>query len=404
VINEGNWCIGIFLDLKKAFDTVQHDILLRKLSKYGINGIALDWFKSYLSDRSQCVDINGNMSEFKCILMSVLQGSSLGPILFLVFINDIFYCTNLNMCLFADDTNALAKGDNLMDLMDHVNLELNKIALWFKANKLVVNSSKTKYMIFRAKNRNINLNGKEIYMDFNEPNGIFRPELRINLTRVHNDADKNNQTYKLLGVAFDEYLSFNQQITQMQRKISRSLYLLNRSKNFLTKNALRMLYFATVHSHLMYCPIITSICSKTNMNKLFVLQKKAVHIITGSKVNDHTPPLFIEQAIMPLDMIIKQAKLKFMHSVKFNYCPKSFINVFVENRAEDHNYDLRNMQDFLVPRARIKHFKRIPIYTLPDKWNNCGDLQFYSNVTTFKITLYETLFREYAIFHNLTGE
>jgi hypothetical protein len=110
-------------------------------------------------------------------------------------------------------------------------------------------------------------------MDFNEPNGIFRPELRINLTRVHNDADKNNQTYKLLGVAFDEYLSFNQHISQMQRKISRSLYLLNRSKNFLTKNALRMLYFATVHSHLMYCPIITSICSKTNINKLFVLQK-----------------------------------------------------------------------------------------------------------------------------------
>jgi hypothetical protein len=93
-----------------------------------------------------------------------------------------------------------------------------------------------------------------------------------------------------------------------------------------------------------------------------------------------------------------------MHSVKFNYCPKSFIDVFVENRAEDRNYDLRNMHDFLVPRARIEHFKRIPIYTLPDEWNNCGDLQFYSNVTTFKITMYETLFREYAIFHNLTGE
>jgi hypothetical protein len=120
------------------------------------------------------------MSEFKRTLMSVLQGSSLGPILFLVFINDIYYCTNINMYLFADDTNALAKGDNLMDLMDHVNLEFKKIALWFKATKFVVNSSKTKYMIFRAKNRNINLNGKEIFMD-NEPNVIFRPELRINL-------------------------------------------------------------------------------------------------------------------------------------------------------------------------------------------------------------------------------
>jgi hypothetical protein len=273
-INEGNLCIGIFLDLKKAFDTVQHDILLKKLSKYGINGVALDWFKSYLSDRSQCVDINGTMSDFKRILMSVLQGSSLGPILFLVFINDIYLCTNLNMYLFADDTNALAKGENLTDLMDHVNSELKKIAVWFRANKLVVNSSKTKYMIFRTKNRNINLNGKDIFMDFNEPNGTLRPELKVKLMRVHNDADKENQTYKLLGVAFDKYLSFNQQLTHMHRKISRSLYLLNRSKNFLTKNALRMLYFATVHSHLMYCPIITGICSKTNINKLFLLPKK----------------------------------------------------------------------------------------------------------------------------------
>jgi hypothetical protein len=308
------------------------------------------------------------------------------------------------MYLFADDTNALAKGENLMDLMDYVNSELKKVAVWFKANKLVVNSSKTKYMIFRTKNRNINLNGKDIFMDFNEPNGIFRPELKVKLMRVHNDADKENQTYKLLGVAFDEYLSFNQQLIQMHRKISRSLYLLNRSKNFLTKNALRMLYFATVHSHLMYCPIITGICSKTNINKLFLLQKKAVRIITGSKFNEHTPPLFYEQSIMPLDMIIKQAKLKFMHSVKFNYCPKSFVHVFVENREEDRNYDLRNRQDFLVPRARIEHFKRMPIYTLPDEWNNCGDLQFYSNIATFKIMLYETLFREYAISNNLTGE
>jgi hypothetical protein len=146
-LNEGKWCIGIFLDFKKAFDTVQHDILLKKLNKYGVKGTALKWFKSYLSNRAQCVDINGTMSDFCDILMSVLQGSSLGPILFLCFINDIYLCTRLDMFLFADDSNALSKGDNLSELVDFVNSELNKIALWCKANKLVVNSNKTKYMI-----------------------------------------------------------------------------------------------------------------------------------------------------------------------------------------------------------------------------------------------------------------
>jgi hypothetical protein len=102
------------------------------------------------------------------IIMSVLQGSSLGPILFLCFINDIYLCTSLDMFLFADDSNALSKGDNLSELVDFVNSELNKIALWCKANKLVVNSNKTKFMIFRTKNRNVNLNGKDIFMDFNK--------------------------------------------------------------------------------------------------------------------------------------------------------------------------------------------------------------------------------------------
>jgi hypothetical protein len=103
-LNEGNWCIGVFLDLKKAFDTVNHGILLRKLEKYGIRNVALNWFASYLADRKQCVDIDGCLSDFKDIVMSVFQGSSLGPILFLCFINDIYRCTSLKMTLYLKVT------------------------------------------------------------------------------------------------------------------------------------------------------------------------------------------------------------------------------------------------------------------------------------------------------------
>ena len=103
-LNKGEYCIGLFLDLKKAFDVCSHDILLKKLEKFGIFDSSLQWFKTYLSNRKQIVDINGNYSEIKTINISVLQGSILGPILFLCYINDLYKATDLASFLFADDT------------------------------------------------------------------------------------------------------------------------------------------------------------------------------------------------------------------------------------------------------------------------------------------------------------
>jgi hypothetical protein len=123
------------------------------------------------------------------------------------------------MFLFADDTNALAQNSNLNDLINFVNLELQKLAGWFKANKLAINVKKTKYMIFRTKNRTINLNGKDVYINFNEPNAIENPELIVKLSRVHNDGDQENQTIRVLGVLFDEYLNFNEHVLHVKRKL-----------------------------------------------------------------------------------------------------------------------------------------------------------------------------------------
>jgi hypothetical protein len=206
--------------------------------------------------------------------------------------------------------------DNLHYLIDFINVELKKLASWFKANKLVLNTSKTKYMIFRTKNRNINLQGKNVVFDFNynDNASTYDNDKVIVLQRVHNNGDPDNQTYKLLGVLFDEYLTFNQHLQYVQSKISRSLYLLNRSKNFLSKTALRMLYFATVHSHLNYCPFILSIASKSQINKLFILQKKAIRIVTSSAYHAHTALLFYECNILPVNYLIDYAKLNFMHS------------------------------------------------------------------------------------------
>jgi hypothetical protein len=117
----------------------------------------------------------------------------------------------------------------------------------------------------------------------------------------------------------------------------------------------------------------------------------------------YSPP-FIQNHVLTLDLIITQAKLIFMHSVKYDYSPKSFINVFVKVDNDNAIHDLRYPNDFVVPRARIELFKKVPLYSLPYEWNNCGDLRFYRNTTTFKIALCDTLFCNYALKNNIVGE
>ena len=181
-LNSGNFCIGIFLDLKKAFDVCSHPILLKKLKKLGVEGTALDWFTSYLSNRKQKVDINGHFSGEKLINISVLQGSILGPTLFLCYINDLFSTTNLATFLFADDTSCLAENKNLPDLIRFVNVELQKIANWFRSNKMAVNISKTKFIIFRTKGKKIDISDTPVLFNNNDlnghqdPNNIFKLE------------------------------------------------------------------------------------------------------------------------------------------------------------------------------------------------------------------------------------
>jgi hypothetical protein len=145
--------------MKKAFDVCSHDILLMKLSRMGISGTALNWFKSYLENRSNSRNIK----------ISILQGSILGPILFLCYINDLYSVTSLLTLMYADDTFTLDSGEDLDTLIRNVNIEINKIAVWFRANKLAVNISKTKYIIFRMKSKKIGPNTPNIIYNENEP-------------------------------------------------------------------------------------------------------------------------------------------------------------------------------------------------------------------------------------------
>ena len=145
----------MFLDLKKAFDTVDHNILLDKIATYGIKGTAHRWLESYLSNRTQCCCVNGKLSSPSIMKTGIPQGSGLGPLLFLIFINDLPKCLNAGTKpdMFADDTQIATSSDDIKVITETLNRDLNNVANWLSANKLTLNNSKTEYMIIGSKKR-----------------------------------------------------------------------------------------------------------------------------------------------------------------------------------------------------------------------------------------------------------
>jgi hypothetical protein len=397
-LNDKKYCIGLFLDLKKAFDVCSHSILLKKLKKYGITGKAHDWFQSYLKDRKQRVDINGTYSSTKTFNISVIQGSILGPILFLIYINDLYSASALTKFMFADDTTGVASDPDINVLICFVNAEIKKIARWFRANRMAVNVEKTKFIIFHTKGKIFDQSLQLIYDD-NEP-GKNNPNLIHPIERYHTKHNNIHcRAYKILGIYLDELLTFDNHTSYIISKLNRSLYCINRAKNFLTLPALKSLYFALIHSHLTYCPIITSCATNNNINKIYLVQKKAIRIITNKKYRDHTGPIFKLLSILPFHHIISYAQLNFMHSYMYNYSPASFHNIWLSNNERNNDtHELRNANLLAIPNPRIELFKKSPLYSLLLMWNNLDNgIKFQQNKTTFRIALKEKLLNEIEV-------
>jgi hypothetical protein len=384
-LNSNKFCMGVFLDIKKAFDCVPHDILIRKLEKLGIIGVELDWFRSYLDGRSQCVEINGKKSRPRKIKLSVMQGSILGPLLFLCFINDLCNVSDLLKLLFADDTCALHADLDLNNLVQHVNAELQKIALWFAANKLAVNVKKCKFILFHNKGKKIDENLLKVVYNSNNLDALQDPNLIHTLDRISKNSDE--KYYKYLGVLLDENLNFNSHIDYTCNKLSKSLFCLNRLKNFVNKKALISAYHSLIGSHLLYCINILGCASQQNINRLHIIQKKAIRIVCNLGYNEHTAASFCDLQILPFDKLVIFHKLLFMHSIRYEYAPRSFINIWKINSERNVNYNLRNFQDFDIKAPHYEGFKKYPIYSFPFEWNRLDHLKLQSNRVTFKIEL-----------------
>ena len=222
--------ISVFLDLSKAFDPVNHNILLRKLEFYGIRGLALQWFKNYLTGRKQYVLYNNTQSSKQYITCGVPQGSVLGPLLFLIYINDIPKCLKHSKSIvFADDTTIFASCNNMNTLHNNMNDDLANLINWFKANMLSLNIAKTNYLLFPS-SKLVNVGGNmKLYAGADE---IIR-----------------NECCKFLGIIIDDKLGWLDHINSINIKLSRSLYILNSVKNMLPNYILRKLYYTMVQPY-----------------------------------------------------------------------------------------------------------------------------------------------------------
>ena len=393
--SNNKFVIAVFLDLRKAFDMVDRDILISKLRNIGLDDIAVSWFRSYLSDRKMFTMVNGHLSQsFRTLVRSVPQGSILGPLLFLIFINDMPKSNNLLNFLFADDTTALTCGTDIEVAGRFVNLELQKIGTWLRTNKLAVNTSKTKIMVFSNKKTVADFN---FVFNDNDIGSIENPSLISPLERVSNKS--KDPAVKMLGVYLDEHLSFNYHCSKIIKKINSALFHISSVKNMLSKTSLKKLYYAMIHPHFLYCLPIYGFTGEKNLNMLFKKQKQCLRIISKSRYNSHTEPLFFSNEILPLRDLHTQQKLMFMHSLAFNYSAVKFDVFKLNSENLDQRYVLRNDNDFSIPRTFSSFVQKMPLVDFPMSWNNLDvSVKEIPNKLTFKRTLKFELLEKYRDF------
>ena len=377
-LNDNKYVLAIFLDVMKAFDSIEHDILFSKLENAGIT---LSCCKSYFENRFQKVFLNGVFSDNLCrIVLGVLQGSILGVILFLIMVNDIhFSCPELCNIIFADDDSTLVEDISLEGVIEKANLGLSKLVDWYSSNKLAIHPGKSKCMLFHNSNRrnlssNNNNNDQIDIQNDLVANNTYLP-IFINLNNVGETnitkislvkmvPNSEEQTIKVLGFLLDNKLNLKAHIDFVHSKVSRALYSLKQMKNLLDSKHLKLLFFAYVKSHIDYADIFYSLCNKKTLYPLEILYKKAIRIVSGVNYRDQTLPLFIKHKILPIRENSELNILKLMFRCDCGDLPNCIKDFWRRNR-EVSGREGRYADRFYQENINAKYLEKCPYFYFP---------------------------------------
>jgi hypothetical protein len=364
-IDKNEYALGIFLDLSKAFDTVNHNILLKKLENYGVRGVALSWFEDYLNNRKQQVKCNNTFSGFRDVKFGVPQGSILGPLLFLIYINDLPNTSSLlHFILFADDSNVFISHKLYDNVFNQINNELKSVTDWFKANKLSLNLNKTNYILFSSHRKPIPHQTGTVLID-----NILIPQVK---------------SVKFLGVYVDQHMTWTDHIHQISLKVAKNIGILSRLAYLLPTKVLLTLYYSLIYPYLSYCNMIWASNYSSRLDRIKILQKRIVRIIMRLPYSSHTAQAFRQLGILRIDEINRLQISEFMHRYTYKTLPVAYANYF--NLTSDfHSYNTRNLNTYRSEFART-NLRKFSIKSIgPHTWNSLPcEFRYISNLNLFK--------------------